>query len=428
MTAATVEAPGAVRLLSHVDSAGRPESYRAHLHRLGPLPARLSMAADERLIALTEASGLLGRGGAGFPTGRKMRSVAAGDKQPILVANGMEGEPAARKDALLMSRLPHLVLDGMVLAARAVGAADGHLCVHSGSPALPMLRRALSERDGHADGVRIGIEEVPKRYVSSEESSLVNWLNGGSAVPLFTPPRPYEKGVHGRPTLIQNAETLAHLAMIARGGADWFRSVGPADEPGSLLVSVGGAVARPGVLEVAMGTPIGTVLSMLGARPQEISAVLVGGYFGGWLPLAQAWNLPLSHAALKSVGLGLGAGIVLALPAGACGLIETARVARYLAGETAGQCGPCQHGLPAIADAMTAVAQGSKAAAGAIAAIERWSSLVEGRGACRMPDGAVRFVASAWGAFAGDVARHSRFGSCPGVRHPPVLPLPSRGG
>jgi NADH:ubiquinone oxidoreductase subunit F (NADH-binding) len=428
MTAAVTMRPAhPVRLLAGLGRGDRPVSYAEHVRRHGPLPPRVSEQADLRLIHLVEASGLLGRGGAGFPAGRKMQAVAAGSRQPVLVANGVEGEPVGRKDALLLGRLPHLVLDGMVLAARAVGAVDGYLCVYSGAPSLPALHRALAERDRVADGVRIGIDEIPHRYVSSEKSSLVSWLEGGAAVPLFSPPSTHERGVDGRPTLVQNVETLAHLAMIARHGPDWFRSVGEPAEPGSLLVTVAGAVSRPGVVEVATGTPIGEVLALAGAEPRALSAVLVGGYFGGWLPADTALPVPLSHAGLRSVGLGLGAGILVALPAAACGLMETARVAWYLAGESAGQCGPCHNGLPAIAGALSAVARGDRGSAAAIAAIERWSSLVDGRGACRLPDGAVRFVGSAWRAFATDVARHIRWGPCEGVHHPPVLPVPDPG-
>jgi NADH:ubiquinone oxidoreductase subunit F (NADH-binding) len=429
MTAAAVlPAVDPVRLLSGLGRTHRPVPYAEHVRRHDLLPPRGSDQADLRLVELVERSGLLGRGGAGFPTGRKMRAVAAAGRRPVLVANGVEGEPVGRKDALLLSRLPHLVLDGMVLAARAIGAVDGYLCVYSGAHSLPVLHRALAERDQAADGVRIGVEEVPHRYVSSEKSSLVNWLDGGAAVPLFAPPAVHERGVGGRPTLIQNVETLANLALIARRGPDWFRSVGHPAEPGSLLVTVAGAVARPGVVEVASGTPIGDVLALAGTQPRALSAVLVGGYFGGWLPVDAALPVPLSHAGLKSVGLGLGAGILVALPAAACGLAETARVAWYLAGESAGQCGPCRNGLPAIAGALSAIARGEPGSAAAVAAIERWSSLVDGRGACRLPDGAVRFVGSAWRAFGTDVHRHTRRGPCAGVHHPPVLPVPSPNG
>jgi NADH:ubiquinone oxidoreductase subunit F (NADH-binding) len=415
-----------VRLLSGVDRSGRPMPYAEHVRRHGPLPPRGTDAPDLRLVEVIDRSGLLGRGGAGFPTGRKMWAVAEAGRRPVVVANAMEGEPVSRKDEVLLGRLPHLVLDGIGLAARAVGATEAYLCVHSGSGTVPVLQRALSERDRGADGVVIRIEELPARYVSSEASSLVHWLNGGAAVPLFTP-RPHERGVGGRPTLVQNAETLANVAMIARYGPGWLRDTGTPDEPGTLLVTVAGAVSHPGVVEVAVGTPIGSVLTQAGAEPDRLSAVLVGGYFGGWLPIDAALPLPLSRAAVRSVGLGLGAGILVALPVSACGLRETTRVAGYLAGESAGQCGPCRFGLPSIAGALASVARGDRDAAAAATAIDRWLSVVDGRGACHLPDGAVRFVGSALRTFHADIARHARWGPCPGAGHPPVLPVPGSG-
>jgi len=414
-----------VRLLAGLAGSNGPVPYAEHVRRHGPLPRRRSAAADPRLLDLVERSGLLGRGGAGFPTGPKMRAVAEHGRRPVVVANGMEGEPVSRKDAVLLGRLPHLVLDGVVLAARAVGATEAYLCVHSGAATLPVLHRAVSERDPDADGVAVGIEQVPAGYVAGEASALVHWLDGGAAVPLFSP-RPHARGVGGRPTLVQNVETLANVAMVARFGPGWLRAVGEPQEPGSLLVTVAGAVSRPGVVEVASGTPIGPLLAQAGAEPHRLSAVLVGGYYGGWLPVDAALGLPLSHRALRSVGLGLGAGILVALPAAACGLRETARVAGYLAGESAGQCGPCRFGLPSIAGALASLAGGRPDPA-AVAAIERWSSLVEGRGGCHLPDGAVRFVGSALRTFHADAARHARSGPCPGVGHPPVLPVPNLG-
>jgi ferredoxin len=308
-----------VRLLAGLAGWNGPVPYAEHVRRHGPLPRRRGAAADPRLLDFVERSGLLGRGGAGFPTGRKMRAVAEHGRRPVVVANGMEGEPVSRKDAVLLGRLPHLVLDGVVLAARAVGASEAYLCVHSGAATLPVLHRAVSERDPDADGVAVGIEQVPAGYVAGEASALVHWLDGGAAVPLFSP-RPHARGVRGRPTLVQNVETLANVAMVARFGPGWLRAVGEPQEPGSLLVTVAGAVSRPGVVEVASGTPIGPVLARAGAEPHRLSAVLVGGYYGGWLPVGAALGLPLSHRALRSLGLGLGAGILVALPAAACGL------------------------------------------------------------------------------------------------------------
>ena len=268
---------------------------------------------------------------------------------------------------------------------------------------------------------------VPERYVASAESSLVNYLNGGPALPAFTPPRPFERGVRGRPTLVSNAETLANLALISRQGARWFRSAGTPAAPGSALVTIAGAARRPGVYEIAFGTPVREVLALAGGSGElgGIQAVLAGGYFGSWLAGA-ALDTPAAPEALRAAGASFGAGIFLILPAGGCGLAETARVVRYLAGQSAGQCGPCLHGLPAIADALEQMAFGGAARGGHDRAL-RWLNelfgLVEGRGACHLPDGVARLAASALRVFADDVRRHER-GPCLAARGRPSFAVP----
>jgi len=251
----------------------------------------------------------------------------------------------------------------------------------------------------------------------------VQHINGGPGLPTFTPPRTHERGVANRPTALNNVETLAHLALIARYGDNWFREVGLPSAPGSTLVTVSGAVGRPGVYEIELGTPIGEVLMLAGGPVERPQAVLVGGYFGTWLEAETAWPVPMSHAALRSVGGAMGAGILIVLPESSCGLAETARVIRYLADETAGQCGPCMFGLPALADALADLAYhgGRGDAAARIAGL---IPLIEGRGACRHPDGATQLAVSALSAFRHDARWHDEHGPCFGIRHEPLLPIP----
>jgi NADH:ubiquinone oxidoreductase subunit F (NADH-binding) len=417
--------PQLPRLLAGI--AGRSAGLEWHERQYGPLPRpdRARGQRPGRIIDIVEAAGLTGRGGAGFSAGRKMRSVAAGSGSKVVVANGAEGEPASLKDRLLLTRLPHLVLDGITLAAQAVGASQAYLCVHGTEAALlGTLDSAVAERQAaDLDPVPIQITGIPGRYVSSEQSSIVRYLNGGPGKPAFSPPRPHERGVNGDPTLLHNVETLAHLALIARYGVRWFRGAGLPSAPGSMLVTVSGAVARPGVYEIEMGTPVGQVVMLAGGPAERLQALLVGGYFGAWLPAEVAWPVPMTHAGLKAVGGAMGAGIVIALPASACPIAETARVVRYLAEETAGQCGPCVFGLPALADALGNLAYcGGRD--GGISEIAALIKLVEGRGACRHPDGATQLVTSLLRAFAADTQRHEWHGSCEGVRRPPLLPLP----
>jgi NADH:ubiquinone oxidoreductase subunit F (NADH-binding) len=410
-----------------------PTGLDEHESLYGPLPLPVMSPHQggswrqrpERLIEVVERSGLTGRGGAGFPAGRKMRSVAAGRGRAVVVANGAEGEPASSKDRLLLTRVPHLVLDGITLAAYAVGADEAHLVVHGQEADLmASLEDAITDREAlGVDLVPIQVCGIPSRYVSSEQSSIVQYLNGGPAKPTFSPPRSHERGVKGRPTLVNNVETLAHLALIARYGDSWFRGIGPASDPGSALVTVGGAVGRPGVYEVEMGTPLGQVVMLAGGPSEPLQALLVGGYFGAWLPADLAWPVPMTHADLRAVGGAMGAGMVIALPVTSCALAETARVVSYLAEETAAQCGPCMFGLPALADAVIELAyQGGWGRA--IRAIATLVPLIEKRGACRHPDGATQLVRSALTTFAADARLHDQQGPCPGLSRAPLLPIP----
>jgi len=418
--------PRLPRLLAGL-SPGRAVSLPEHERCHGPLPLRgpSGRARPERLIDIVERSGLTGRGGAGFPTGRKMRSVARRRGPAVVVANGAEGEPASAKDRLLLTRLPHLVLDGITLAADAVGAREAYLCVHRQEGGLlASLQDAAGTRHGAGvDPVPITVVGIPGRYVSSEQTAIVQFLGGGPAKPAFTPPRLDERGLRGRPTLENNVETLAHLALIARYGDRWFRGAGLPSATGSALVTVSGAVARPGVYEIELGTPIGAVIMMAGGPAEQPQAILVGGYFGGWMLAERAWPIPLSQPALRAAGGAMGAGILICLPPGACGLAETARVVRYLAEETAGQCGPCVFGLPALADALADLAfQGGRGRA--VSQVGGLLPIIEGRGACRHPDGATQLVRSALRTFSADARRHDRSGPCYGVQQAPLLPLP----
>jgi NADH:ubiquinone oxidoreductase subunit F (NADH-binding) len=405
-------------------TAGTMTSLADHVARFGRMPQarRRSRGGDPELIELVARSGLRGRGGAGFPTAKKLAAVAGAARgHPVVVANGTEGEPASGKDKLLLAGAPHLVLDGAVLAARAVGAREAIVCVDREARRYwSNLETALGERSGPAKGVSIRILAVPSRYTSGEESALVRRLNGGDARPTFGAPRPYERGVDGRPTLVQNVETLAHLALIARFGDSWFREIGTSAEPGSVLVTVRGAARPAAICEMAVGTPLREVLATVGIT--EPGACLVGGYFGRWLSPSTVDVALLSHESLGALGASLGAGVVGAVGPQGCGLIETARVLRYLAGETAQQCGPCIFGLAAIADGLDRLVAGGSDQS--TVTLRRWIAQVRGRGACRHPDGAVALVESALDVFGAEIERHGLHGPCFASSRPGVLPIP----
>ncbi len=271
------------------------------------------------------------------------------------------------------------------------------------------------------DGVILRVAGTPARYIAGEETALVNWLNGNDAKPTFTPPRPFERGVARRPTLVDNVETLAHVALIERFGAEWWRSTGTESDPGTMLVTLSG-VDRPGVYEVPLGTSLRQVLRNAGVH--DVTGVLVGGYFGTWLTPRQAAMVTLSAADMKSMGAGLGCGAIAALRGDSCPLAEMARVTRWLASQSAGQCGSCANGLPAIALAVEHIARGSDRDGNAEVAARRWLEMVAGRGACKLPDGAVRFVSSGFTTFAEHLADHARRGPCAAAGQPPALPVP----
>ncbi len=402
-TARRVGPIGLPRLLAGLGADGATMTFSEHADRYGPPPT----LSGRQLIDFVDRSGLRGRGGADFPTAVKLRAVAE-RRDPIVIVNGSETEPASAKDRLLLSRLPHLVLDGAALTAQAVGAK--RIVIRIGGWRVGVLGALESALAMRPDASRFEVFGGPEGYVSGEETAVIHHLERGVAKPTFVPPRPYERGLHGRPTLVQNPETLAHLALIARFGPDWFREMGSAADPGSVLLTISGAVAAPGVYELAFGTALPDVLRTAGGLTEPLQALLVGGYFGTWISAERGRTLRLSRADLNLVGSGLGSGVLIALGETACGLHETARIVGYLADQSAGQCGPCVRGLAAIADSVDALAEGD-AHPNELKRLRRWTEDVRGRGACHHPDGVARFVQSAIVVFGHEFERHRR-GRC----------------
>jgi NADH:ubiquinone oxidoreductase subunit F (NADH-binding) len=413
-------APSPAALLPRLLPAARhgdPVTLEAHITRHGHLPPCRARGERADILAAVNAAGLTGRGGAGFPTGRKLAAVAT-DRSALIIGNGTEGEPASAKDKVLLARQPHLVLDGMVLAARLTGARKAVLVAHSS--VAEIVTGAIAERAAaRLDDVVLTAQTAAEHFVAGEATAVASWVNYGMAVPVPTPPRLTDGGPTGRPTLVQNVETLAHLALIARYGADWFRALGTPAEPGSMLVTVAGAVRRPGVYEIPLGVALGRVLDMAGGLCAELNAILLGGYSGTWAT-PDAVDLPFSKAGLAAVGAAPGAGLIVALPADVCGLVETARVADYLAAESAGQCGPCVFGLAAISAEVARIAAGRPSDN---ISLHRWLDQVDGRGGCGHPSGVVRFVRSALHTFAAEIASHAA-GWCCGSSGRTVLPVP----
>ena len=301
----------------------------AHLSVHGPLrlPDRREHGYADRLIEAIRLSGLTGRGGATFPTARKW-DVLSQARRPVVVVNAMEGEPESDKNSALLCVAPHLVLDGVEVAAFAIGAEAAIVCVADDQGAsLRALVKALDERAGAGIGhVRLQVRRPPSGYVTGEESALVNWLGTGLPQPTFRPDKAVPLTLGRRPVLVHNVETLAHVALIARYGPNWFRGVGLPDAPGTALVTASGALEHRGVYEVELGTPIGSILER-GQPTSALGALLVGGYGGTWLA-PELLDTPYAPQPLALVGGAIGPGILVALPVGICGVAETARIAR----------------------------------------------------------------------------------------------------
>jgi NADH:ubiquinone oxidoreductase subunit F (NADH-binding) len=431
--------PGGVQRLLPAGGAV-PVDLGTHLARYGALP---DPGNPRRIIAEVAAAGLTGRGGAAFPVHRKL--AAAADRAPhaLVAGNGAEGEPASRKDASLLWISPHLVLDGLQVAAWAAGSRAAVLYVRRNYRLHQRLAQAIADRAATGlDAAPVELREAPDRFLAGEESALASRLAGRPARPAYRPVRGLPRVGSGQPVLVQNVETLAHLALIARYGAGWFRAVGTDEEPGSMLATLHLPDERSSVAEVPLGVPLADLLGLerrasappgraadgggdglIASAAGPVQAVLVGGYHGAWLPAGQAARLPLANAALRPLAAAVGAGVMAALPADRCGIAETARVARYLALESAGQCGPCVNGLPRIAAALDHLA-GPRPDPSARADLDRWAGLVAGRGACHHPDGTIRFIGSALRVFAAEAGLHEQ-GRCTGTNPRPFLPLPS---
>jgi len=365
------------------------------------------------LLDELDAAGVTGRGGAAFPTARKARLLRSqrGHHKSVIV-NAMEGEPASHKDALLLSTNPHLVLDGAEILATIIGARRVVVCVaRNDNRVVAHVNRAIHERTRRRlRGIEFELQTPPWRYVAGEESALVHWLNDHESLPQYRPQRPDVLQVNGHPVLVDNAETCANVGLVARFGAPWYRALGTERQPGTTLVSVTGAVERPTVIEVALGTPLRTVLSLAGADPAP-RAMLLGGYGGSWIP-GERVDLNYDNESLASIGASVGAGVLCVLGRDGCGVVETERVVRWMANESARQCGPCAFGLPAMGEDLAQLSAATRDAKLAHERLIERGAAIIGRGACHHPDGVVRLVRSALDVFADDVAAHARREPC----------------
>lgn len=397
MSTLSPSAPGDVAA-RHRLLVGPATSFREHEALHGPLPSA-SRSSAPMLVNLIARSGLTGRGGGGFPVAAKISSLRRAPG--AIVANASEGEPLSAKDSVLLQEAPHLVLDGLVLLADAL-APRAALTVVVNPRSEEAVQAACAERPDHR---RLQVRTAAPGFVSGEATAVASALAGGEQIPTDHRLRLTERGPHGSPVLVQNAETLAHIAVLVREGAEAFRAAGTDADPGTRLVTLARPEGADSVHEVPGGCAPREVLRRAGVGPDRIGAILVGGYHGRWV-LPGKFDLPLGPRPSPS-GLGAGAGVLMLLARGRCPLPVTTSILDVLAEESAGQCGPCVLGLPRIVQDMRSLAAGN----GDPERLRRRLDAVVGRGACHHPDGTVRLAASALDAFWPEISAHAA-GAC----------------
>ena len=337
--------------LEEYQSAGGYQALRAALEMPG-----------ERIVADLVNAGLRGRGGAGFSTGLKKRFTSESECRLLecmryIVCNADEGEPGTFKDRIIMENDPHLVIEGMTIAAYAVGAAKGYIYIRGEyEDAIKKVRRAVhnayqagflgADILGSGYCLDLEIKIGAGSYLCGEELTLLESLEGKRGYPRIKPPYPAEKGLFSMPTLVNNVETLAHLPAIILRGAVWYRGLGTADSPGTKIFTLSGDVQRPGFYEVEMGTPLGALIDGLagGLKPgQRFKSALLGGAAGTFVP-SSLLDIPLAFETLKAQGATLGSGAIVVLSQDRSVVAMLASILRFFEHESCGKCVPCRVG------------------------------------------------------------------------------------
>jgi NADH:ubiquinone oxidoreductase subunit F (NADH-binding) len=389
--------------------------------------ARAVDLGPEATIAEVRASGLRGRGGGGFPTATKWAGVrGAGDATTYVVANGAEGEPSTFKDRALLRANPYQVVEGLVIAAFAIGARGAYVAVKASfEQERDALERAATElqQAGVCSQCEIGIVAGPDEYLFGEEKALLEVVEGRAPLPRVSPP--YIDGLfstteRSNPTLVNNVETLAHATHVLANGADWFRARGTEASPGHGIATVVGDVVAPGVAEFELGTSLGDVIDGVGGgvRPgRQVKAVLSG--VANPVLTGADLGAQVSYEGMAAAGSGMGAAGFAVYDDTAC-MVEVARqVSRFLWIESCGQCPPCKLGSGAITEHLDAL-QSDRATGTTLEDIAGWLDRVTDGNRCYLAVQERVVVTSILQRFADEVAEHLS-GPCP---RPRPLPFP----
>jgi NADH-quinone oxidoreductase subunit F len=388
--------------------------------------AKAVNAPGEEVIKVISEAGLRGRGGAGFPTGKKWQFTREAPDEPrYLVLNGGEDEPGSKKDRVLLENLPHLVIEGTILGAYAIGAAKAYLYINARYDiALQSINDALAEAKsagywgsnvlGSDFTLDIEVVPAPHNYVAGEDTAVLEVIEGKKPLPRQKPPFPVTVGLFGKPTAVNNVETFANVAPIVLKGADWYRKFGTADSPGTMIFSLNDDVNRPGVYELPFGTPLRYLIEKCGGGikgGKKIKAIMPAAPSSAFLPLDKI-DTPLDHNSMREAGAALGCGVVKLVSEDSCIVEELVKIADFFAAESCGQCPACRMETNTLAMMIKKVQAGQ----GGQPIIEQFGKILafnKGKGFCNLIAMPGPPIESAIKLFSADFQAHLNTGKCP---------------
>ena len=419
-------------LIGIVDALGGPVDLAAYESRDGYVGARraLSSMTSEEVIELVKDANLRGRGGAGFPTGVKWSFVPKGEPADggpkYLVCNADEMEPGTFKDRYLLERNPHLLIEGMIIGAYAIGAKQGYVFLR-GEYHLPYRRLQAAIDEACAKGYlgdnlfgsgfsfNLRIHRSAGRYICGEETALLNALEGKRGQPRTKPPFPPASGAWGRPTIVNNVETLCNVPAIARNGADWYQDLGIGEDAGTKLYGVSGRVNNPGLWELPIGTSIRTIIEEHAGGMRDgfqLRGLLPGGASTDFL-VERHFDLAMDYGTIQKAGSRMGTGTMILMDDTICPVDMCRNLEHFFAQESCGFCTPCREGLPWVEQLLTDIKEG-RGREGDLELLERNAAFIGGvtNTFCLHAPGAIEPLSSALKYFREDFEEHVRTGKC----------------
>jgi NADH-quinone oxidoreductase subunit F len=406
---------------------GAREELKEYLARGGyQALTKAVKSTPEEVIKIVSEAGLRGRGGVGFPTGKKWAFTRECSEQPhYLVLNGGEDEPGSKKDRMLMEFLPHLVIEGVILSAYAIGAAEAYLYINANyAEATKSITDALTEAKnagywgqnvlGSKFKLDIKLVPAPHNYVAGEDTAAIEVIEGKKAWPRQKPPFPVTVGLFGKPTAVNNVETLANVAPIILHDANWYRKFGTPDSPGTMIFSLNDDVNRPGIYELPFGTPLRYLIEECGGGikgGKKIKAIMPAAPSSSFLPLDKI-DTPLDHNSMRDAGSGLGCGVVRLIGEGTCIVEEVLKISEFFTVESCGQCPACRMETNTLTALLKKVQQGQ----GGAPILEQFSKVLafnKGKGFCNLIAMPGPPIESALKLFPADFKAHLATGKCP---------------